>query len=547
MHFGSSRLLLAVATAICLAPFVGKAFHIDDTQFLWTAKQVLVRPWDFYGFGANWYGVETPMWAISSNPPLIGYLIAPVAWLTGFDEWALHGLFMLPAIAAVLGVHALAHRLSGQPGLATAVALSTPVFIVSATTLMADVPLLACWTWAVVLWMRGIDEGHRRCLVAAAALVALAALTKYYGVALIPLLAAWTVMRSRRLIGSLAWLAIPIAILATYEVYTLALYQHGLLSASMWLSEGSRGVSGRSALSRGVIGLAFTGGGLMTAAFYAPLLWPRRRLGLWLPVAAAVTVAIALRPGFLEGFIVLLREGVPWRVIGHLAVFVVAGVLVLALVFVDLARRRDADAVLLALWTIGGFVFAAFVNSSINGRSILVMTPAVAVLVVRALDARGIAGGTRTWTPVVAGLALALVLAGADAGLARDGRLAFERIRERHGRAPTVWFQGHWGFQYYMEAWGARPVDGRRIALRPGDVMVVPENNANTFVLLGIPMRVLPPIEIPSARWLTTMHRLAGAGFYSDFWGPLPFAVGPTPPERYRVLVVQERLPGPAR
>ena len=532
---------------ICLAPFAGKAFHIDDPQFLWTAKQVLMRPWDFYGFGANWYGLETPMWAISSNPPLIGYLIAPVAWLTLFDERALHVLFMLPAVAAMLGVHALGSRLSGQPILTTAIALSTPVFVVSATTLMADVPLLACWVWAVVLWMRGIEEGRRRYLVAAAVLVALAALTKYYGVALIPLLAAWTLARGRQLTRSLVWLAIPIGILAAYELYTIALYQRGLLSTSMWLSEGSRGVSGRSPVARGVIGLAFTGGGLLTAALYAPLVWPLRRLVLWLPVAAALTFAVALRPGFLEGFIVLLREGVPWTVIGHLAVFVAAGVLVLALVAADLARRRDADALLLALWTIGGFVFAAFVNSSINGRSILVMTPAVAVLVVRTLQARGIEGPARTWSPVVAGLAVAMVLAWADAGLARDGRMASDRIRERHGHAPHVWFQGHWGFQFYMEAWGARAVDGRRIALRPGDVMVVPENNANTFVLLGVPMRVAPPIEIPSARWLTTMHRLAGAGFYSDFWGPLPFAIGPTPPERYRVLVVQERLPGPAR
>ena len=67
---------------------------------------------------------------------------------------------------------------------------------------MADVPLLACWVWAVVLWMRGIEEGRRRCLVAAAVLVALAALTKYYGVALIPLLAAWTLRRRRAIVLS---------------------------------------------------------------------------------------------------------------------------------------------------------------------------------------------------------------------------------------------------------------------------------------------------------------------------------------------------------
>ena len=41
---------------------------------------------------------------------------------------------------------------------------------------------------------------------------------------------------------------------------------------------------------------------------------------------------------------------------------------------------------------------------------------------------------------------------------------------------------------------------------------------------------------------ITTAQRELGAGFYSADWGPLPFAIGPVPPERYALIQL-----GPSR
>jgi hypothetical protein len=38
--------------------------------------------------------------------------------------------------------------------------------------------------------------------------------------------------------------------------------------------------------------------------------------------------------------------------------------------------------------------------------------------------------------------------------------------------------------------------------------------------------------------WLSTMQKQMGAGFYSDVWGPLPFAFGFVPPEQYDFVLV---------
>jgi hypothetical protein len=128
-------------------------------------------------------------------------------------------------------------------------------------------------------------------------------------------------------------------------------------------------------------------------------------------------------------------------------------------------------------------------------------------------------------------------VAHADIRLANSARTAAERIapekREKH-----TWFSGHWGFQYYMEARGAKPIDVRRSAdIHRGDTIVTPMNASNRIKFGARGAYIDESFEVPVCSWLTTMRAECGAGFYSDLWGPLPFVFGPTPPEQYEVNV----------
>jgi len=49
-------------------------------------------------------------------------------------------------------------------------------------------------------------------------------------------------------------------------------------------------------------------------------------------------------------------------------------------------------------------------------------------------------------------------------------------------------------------------------------------------------------IEIPMRLGIATMQRELGAGFYSSDYGPLPFAVGSLPPERYDLIRLAPKL-----
>jgi len=78
--------LLALITATTLAPFVNKAFYVDDPLFIWMAQQIARHPLDPYGFHLNWSSFTQPMSAIMQNPPLCSYYIAAIGSIFGWKS-----------------------------------------------------------------------------------------------------------------------------------------------------------------------------------------------------------------------------------------------------------------------------------------------------------------------------------------------------------------------------------------------------------------------------------------------------------------------------
>ena len=213
----------------------------------------------------------------------------------------------------------------------------------------------------------------------------------------------------------------------------------------------------------------------------------------------------------------------------------------LALAIADLLHRRDAHSWLLALWVLGTFSFTAFFNWTVNGRSILPMAPAVGILIARRLE-KNFPYGHKVWSQGVviglaAGAALSLLVARSDFLLARAVReSARETCSEWRAGGRTLWFQGHWGFQYYMEQSGAMAIDLAKPSLATGDTFVVPVNNVNLVPPKPGTATLREMLSVPGPRWLTTCSLATGAGFYdASTWEPLPFACGRVPPEKVAV------------
>lgn len=544
-----SLLLLTFATLTCLLPFSNKAFHMDDPLFLWTAQHIAQHPLDPYGFRVVWYATETPIADVTKNPPLASYYAAAVGRTFGWSERSLHVAFLLPALVVVLGTYRLASRFTRFPLLAAAATLFTPGFLVSSTTVMCDVLMLALWLLALICWLEGSDSGKHWLLAVSAALIAACALTKYFGVALIPLLLVHSLFKKHRLDRLLAYLAIPIVLLAVYQWWTHGLYGRGLLSdAVQYANLHNRGHE-LPVAAKALVGLAFAGGCFLPALFFAPLLWSRRGLFAALTIAGGAGLAASSHAWWFQA----PQAAADWPAISaQMAILIAAGISAIALAASGL-RKVNADETLLSLWLVGTFLFAAFLNWTINARSILPLIPVAAIVIARKLEPAASFSRPRTALIGAALLACAgasLWVTAADAALANAGRRAAARLSEQlRTSQSSVYFEGHWGFQYYMQQSGAKPADIRNSSFRSGDVVIIPENTTNSF---GPPPGFLLTeekiIQFELDRRAATMSQPLGAGFYASVWGPLPFSFGTVPPERYLVArllpIAEHRDPG---
>jgi hypothetical protein len=336
-----------------------------------------------------------------------------------------------------------------------------------------------------------------------------------------------------------------VLILIGYQVWTSGLYGHGLLfDAAAYAKDYSQGAGGLQ-WAKGLIGLAFTGGCMLPILFYAPWIWRRIPPVLGLLMGGVVTMVGAAFAACWQGnlHLPIPPGGVIFGGV-QFGLFMVGGLSVALLAAVELWRHRDPETWFLGIWIFGTFVFASFVNWSINGRSILPMVPAVAILLARHLDDVPSAPAGRSpavlYGPVLLAAAIALAVTWADTQLASAVRATVASIEKKmRGDSGALWFQGHWGFQHYIEAIGGRPLDSRLNLLRAGDRVAIPRNNTNTWLLSNDRIASSEEFESEGPILLTTMQPHLGAGFYSNILGPLPFSFGHPPREGYTLILVK--------
>jgi hypothetical protein len=534
--------VVAVVVGV-LALFVGKAFTIDDPLALWLAQHLILEPFDFFGFEVNWYSSAMPMYEVTRNPPLVGYYIAGAASLFGFSEVALHTAFLVPAAAVAACTWWLARRFCDAPVAAALLGLVTPVFLVSSTNVMCDTLMLAFWCASLVCWIHGLDRGRFGWLLVGASLAGIAVLVKYFAIALLPLLAVYAVLRERRSGAWLAALVAPCVLIVAYEWATRSMYGVGLVMDAVGFVDAYKEERGPGLFHQAFIGLVFVGGCLVPALFLAPLFWSRAVLAAGcVAFMASATFWGVVGPWLGVDF--PHHPETPWMLVAQVLLLALGGASALGLAIADLRRRRDPDAILLTLWLLGTFFFAAFVNWVNNGRSNLPMAPVFGILAVRQLAARTRDAGAsgfrlerRHWMALIPAAALALAVTWADYRWANQVRASAERVADTYaGEDRPVYFLGNWGFQWYMEAGGATAMDVSRHRIQPGDLLILPSNNTNFRIPPRGTVNLVERIDSPEPVGVRTMSLGMGAGFYASNTGPMPFAFGTAFPDVIRVL-----------
>jgi len=533
-HSRRTLAVLIVLTLILIAPFANKAVHIDDMVFIACAEQIERDPLHPFDFELDTDGRLESVWR-HRDPPLIPYYLAGLRALGVRSETGWHvGFLVFPAICVAAAWY-LAGRFGMNPFIATWLLVATPAFLVNATTLMLDVPLLAFYLCALAAFVRGHANGRVGLIVAAGVSAGMASLTKYAGLSVLPLFAAYELLNSRSLRKTCLAASVACLLFGVWCVHNLL--THGELHLLR--------TSARTGADLTRFGWALLGDTLignltqLTAATLLPivLLCGMRgpRDGMLLCVAL-LGIVVAVRPRLVE---------MQYAVGQQVAVIVLAalGGFALLRVLWEFGRRATGrpgcDVIFLALWIMGILVSNVMFQYAAAKYTLMLVPPMIFML--PHLMPRAARRPVLMLPLSCVTAALALFVTNGDytyAAAYRDAVPLIDEIRDQtEGR---VWFRGHWGFQYYMQKEGYEIVHDSGPSPRVGDRVVIPLFTGEQRLPLdrGLRAKLWRAFEFPQGFGLATMNPAQRIGFYSHWWGFLPYAPSSTFWERFHVLEI---------
>jgi hypothetical protein len=476
---------VALLLLLCLTlPFLDTAHKIDDPLYLAAASQVLAHPFDPLGGSSFWHERPGTLFFDLYNPPLTAYLLALPVALDGGREAGVHALMLLLAALALLACSA-AGEAWGVPRRYTLLIATSPALCVSAVSAMTDVPFLCLCALA---WGQARRGRSLSCGLA----VGFAALTKYVGLLNLPLVLLELRRHPRRRSAAFAAVVLfgayclwNLAANGAWHVRSAARFQEfGLERQAVFLAS--------FVASLGLVGLPAV-------------------LGLlrWSPgLAAAALASGATGAAWLDG-----RPGSP--VLAFVA-FGSGGALLWA---AGQACRRVGEPFLrAAFWT-----FALYTTVLVyfgTARYLLPLLPLLLWLLVRGGLVADDAPRWRFAASVGGGALLSLALLRADTAYADAWRHAARQLPS----AARGFHTGRWGFAWYARERGYLPLAPRQ-RLQAGDLVAEP---SGIHVVEPAPAQAVLLVPHSTQRSpspaLRVMDPLAGAGFYSSFWGVLPFA-----------------------
>ncbi len=482
-----------------------KPLHIDDGYYYFRAAHIAEHPLDPLGNEILYH--QWPQSAFDYYvPPVVPYWFASAVALFG-ERPFLWKLWFLPfSLALVVGVFHLLKRFARPVALPmTAVIALCPAYLPS-WNLMLDMPLLALSTASLALFLVACERDSTRWALWAGVVAGLAAQTKYNGLLSVPVIVTYALLQRKWRLGLLASIAAGGVFLA-WECFTLAKYGR---SHFHWSLLHPDNVSGTWPRMRMVRALCLTlGATLAPIALFEVLTW---KGGRWLAAAGVALVVF----------------GFSWLT-DHLdespvyAAFAVALGLTTTTALVRLWRTPSAAAPTSAGWRRTGTFLALWLGLEI--ASYLVLQPFGAVrrvlgvaLVVMVIAASGAAAAWQpAWRPWLRGLVAFSALIGGgfatldarEAWVSRDSaRRADQTIRESQSE-PTIWYLGHWGFTYYAQQLGMKPIIPDHSQLKRGDWLIFPDRVHKPMVQLlaktvpirnittnvhddGVPLETLP-------------------------------------------------------
>jgi hypothetical protein len=549
----------AVLWTLVQLPFAPGPFRIDDPYHLEAAKQIRRAPGDPYGFQINWDGTPKSAFVTYASPPLVPAWLALWSYFFPQNQISLH-VAMLPfSIVALVTFGVLARSFEVRPSLAMALLTCSPAFFLTSQVLMPDMPMLCLFLLAVTgARLYQLNRSWSAVFVACVAAFC-CPLAKYNGAVVVTVLISLGLAGECRsevgngrssdrptnqprihwagkgLTAGLVFIIVaPILSLVCWGAFTWAKYGAVHFLSMSTFQRGQAHSTDPATLTAAILGAV--GVGVVPLGLLG-FLFRSRNSSLRL---SALTICSGVGAACLA---ILMRYGLSSILLFAFSVSI--SVFIVGLVMrLGWQSVRQADWTLLpfVVWILAGLVFQyALMFSAV--RYVLFLAPPIILLSLRMSSSVHRKG----WLPVLLGANLLFVLAlsFADAWQASVySSVVAEEIRPRLKMlGGRLFFDGHWGFQYYASQIGGEPIDeSRPPVLRAGDLVVVAKQpwpklkHPPQATELDIETTTL---TVPNSGFLRTLSCDAGANFYasvvSDCDRPtlLPFGFSRQPAESF--------------
>jgi len=536
----SRDLILLILMNLCIhAPFVNKAFHLDDVQYLAIARNVFENPLFPLDLPYVFEGQRVSLWG-HTHPPLNSYFLAGALWVANAppSEVPLHSLYLLFPLAATVSFYFLARRFAVPPLLSTALLVSVPAIIVSAQTLMTDVPLLSLWLCAVTLFIYGVDRRDNRLTTITLVPLTAAVFTAYQGLALLPLLLLYAFLHGQSRARLTVVVSLPVILLASWQLLGYA-YRGSSYATTLFGYLQQLGVLLPSTkLSVAISTLTYLGGTILLFPFLFVAFGRARKVLVLATLAVAILVAAQRLPNYSQVQKALFAS------------CLAGGLLTIAwvlLFFLGQAaqRHKNADGIFLSLWFLGVISYCILLFFSGSARYLLPASPPLLILLVKTVQSHWSCslGRRGFWSVLLAcQLALGLAAAHADYEFANIGRQAARDFQQAHlTSGEAFFFSGEWGFRYYLSELGGQIMTADSTA--PPGTLVIKSRLALSKTFDNEFDRSLEVVEkrtYPVVSPLRLLDYSTQAGWWSDGWGVLPFWFSTQPLDEVTVYQVSK-------
>lgn len=516
------------------APFLDKAFHIDDTVVLEVSKRILEDPLDPLAGGFDWNGSIRPLWKVTTNPPFLSYYLAPVLFFCGFSEIAMH-LAMVPFLFLLLAsCLVLAKRFDADPWLTMLTVGSSSAVLVS-MNIMRDVPALALANGGLALAIIGTDSrsGRRSYLAIGVILIGLGVITKYSAVVYLVVLVIYLLWSGRT--GFVKWVVLGCSPLAIWCFLTWL--QYGEAHPVFLLMREFTKASRPAFMAKYFSTLVALSSVCLVLPFLIVRSWchPKK----WQVVNGIFGLGMLALAYFYQGHTAF--QFYFWLVVGSLSL----GALVLVVFLPEGRPGLDPVDTFLFLWA-GGFIcFSLFVVPFQAVRHILPALVPIALLCFRKMRAQlGKNKGFRwPWVVVFIQLTLTMLVGWADLQYANVYRDFTTYVKERYA-GEKIWYVGHWGWKAYADFSGFQQLHRKGDDPPSGSIFVWPKR-----VHIGSPfqerrdfkgrLELIESHEIGSWLPVRTMSR-PGAFFYALVDQNVPFVFSKRPLETLEIYRVSD-------